>query len=93
MVHVVNLDQYIEVKEDIDRGMAVFLFEEEMARLGDEHSWLGHLKAEVYLVKMDQEDFRAMDLATHPHTILIRDGEEVKTINGIPTEDYLGEYL
>lgn len=93
MISVINLDQFIEVKEDIEKGLAIFLLDDEMNHVGHEQSWLANVKLEVYLVRMEKDDFQVMDIATHPHTFIIKDGKEIKTMNGIPSEGLLGECL
>lgn len=86
----INLEQYLETKEDIAVGIAVFLLDEEVRLIGDS-SWLRTTMLEVYAVKMTKDDFKSMDIGVQPKTFIIKDGKEIFEINGIPSEDALGE--
>jgi hypothetical protein len=90
MLTEINLEQYLETKEDIAIGIVVFLLGEEIRLIGDS-SWLRQTMLEVYAVKMDENDFKSMDIGVHPKTFIIKDGKEIFEINGIPSEDALGE--
>ncbi len=90
MLVELNLEQYLETKEDIEFGFVVFLLDEEIRLIGDS-SWLRTTMSEAYAVKMTKEDFKSMDIGVHPKTFLVKDGKEIFEINGIPSEDALGE--
>jgi len=90
-VEEINLDQFLEIKEDIDLGVVVFFLGDKYSHLISESHWLNFTNMDAYIVKMTVEDFKAMDIGVHPKTFLIKDGKETFEINGIPTEDALGE--
>jgi hypothetical protein len=90
MLTEITLEQYLEIKEDIELAIVVFLLGEEIRLIGDS-SWLKQTMLEAYAVRLDEEDFKSMDIGVHPKTFLIKDGKEIFEINGIPTEDALGE--
>ncbi len=87
----IGLDQYLEIKEDIEVGVVVFFLEEKYNHLISESHWLNFTSLEVYAVKMSAEDFKSMDIGVHPKTFIIKDGKEIFEINGIPSEDAIGE--
>ena len=87
----IGLDQYLEIKEDIDLGIVVFLLGDKYNHILSDSHWLRFTSLEVYVVKMSVEDFKSMDIGVHPKTFLIKDGKEIFEINGIPSEDALGE--
>ncbi len=91
MIHSVNLDQYTEIKEDIDVGFAVFLLNDEMKDLNNENNWLSSSPTEFYLVRMSEEEFKMMDIGVHPKTFIIKNGKEIKELNGFPSEEAIGE--
>lgn len=93
MLTRIDLDQYLEVKEDIDRGAVVFLKQKDLLNISGEASSLSIYPVPVYLVEMTDEDFRSMDIGVHPKTFLILKGKEVKEYNGIPGENLLEEDL
>jgi len=90
-VNKIVLDQYLEIKEDIDLGVVVFFLDEKYNHLISDSHWLHFTKLEVYAVKMTVEDFKSMDIGVHPKTFIIKDGKEIFEINGIPSEEALGE--
>lgn len=87
----INLDQYLEIKEDIKVGLVVFLLNDELSHMVGTSSWLNHTMLDVNVVRMSKEEFKIMDIGVYPKTFLIKDGQEVLEINGIPSEDALGE--
>lgn len=90
MLTEINLEQYLETKEDIALAIVVFLLGGEIHLIGDS-SWLRQTMLEVYAVQLNEDDFKSMDIGVHPKTFIIKDGKEIFEINGIPTEDALGE--
>ena len=91
MLTEINLEQYLEIKEDIDVGIVVFLLGEELSHLIGDSSWLKQTMLDVYAIKMDEEDFKSMDIGVYPKTFILKDGKEIFEINGIPSEDALGD--
>lgn len=91
MVHNISLDQYIEIKEDIDIGFCIFLLNDELQELNNERNWIFTSPIDFYLVRMCISDFKAMDIGVHPKTFIIKDGKEIKELNGFPPEEAIGE--
>lgn len=93
MLTKIDLDQYLEIKEDIDKGAVVFLKEKDITNISGESSSLSIYPVPVYLVQMSDDDFSSMDIGVHPKTFLILNGKEVREYNGIPGENLLEEDL
>jgi hypothetical protein len=91
MLNEIGLDQYLEIKEDIELGVVVFFLGGKFNHLISDSHWLCCSSLEVYIVKMTVEDFKSMDIGVHPKTFIIKEGREIFEINGIPSEDALGE--
>lgn len=89
MIHNITLDQYIEIKEDIEVGFCVFLLDNEMPDIDSERSWITASFIDFYLIRMTDSDFKSMDIGVHPKTFAIKDGKEVKEINGFPPEEVI----
>lgn len=91
MVHEINIDQYTEIKEDIDLGFAVFLLNDEQKDLNNESNWINSSPIDFYLIRMSKEEFKFMDIGVHPKTFIIKNGKEIKELNGFPSEEAIGE--
>jgi len=91
MIHNINLDQYIEIKEDIDIGFGIFLLDNELPDLNSEKNWIATSPIDFYLVRMDKSEFKSMDIGVHPKTFIIKNGKEIKELNGFPPEETIGE--
>lgn len=91
MIHNINLDQYLEIKEDIDLGFGVFLLNDELKELNNDSNWIATSPIDFYLVRMNSSDFKSMDIGVHPKTFIIKNGREIKELNGFPPEETIGE--
>lgn len=91
MISEITLDQYLEIKEDIDVGFAIFLTDDEYTDICAEHNWYFSSNMEFYVIRMSVEEFLQMDFNTHPKTLVIKNGKEIKNINGLPTEEAFEE--
>lgn len=89
MIHNITLDQYLEIKEDISVGLCVFLLNGEISNIDSDRSWVTASKHDFYLVRMSEEEFKSMDICVHPKTFIIKNGKEIKEINGFPPEDVI----
>lgn len=91
MLNNITLDQYLEIKEDIAKGIAIFNLEGSDLNLLTETSFYAVTPMEVYVIQMDKADFSMMDIGVYPKTFLIHKGKEVREFNGIPNEDVIGD--
>lgn len=91
MIDEINLEQYLEIKEDIEIGIVVFLLEDDQQHLIGDSSWLHQTVIDTYVVRMTAEEFKTMDIGVYPKTFVIKDGKETFEINGIPSDDALGD--
>lgn len=91
MINELTLDQYIEIKEDIEFGFIIFLTKDEYKDICAEHNWYFSSRMEFYVIRLSIEEFIQMDFNTHPKTLIVKHGNELKNINGLPSEEAFEE--
>lgn len=88
-MQVINLDQYLRLKEKAAVQFFIFFLDDEYAHLNTESTWLHDLRYPTYLVRMSKDDFNCMDIAIHPKIFCTSSGKELFQINGLPNLRYL----
>jgi len=89
---VINLDQFLNLKEKHNTQLFVFLLNDEMSHLDSGTMWYG-LKCPVFLVRMSEEEFHQMDMSTHPKVLCTKSGKELFDHNGIPSLKFIKQWL
>ena len=89
MLRVIDLDQYLLLKEKDIVQVFIFLLEEEYSHLNDNTSLFYDFSYPVYLVRMTEDEFHSMDISVHPKIFCTKKGKEFFELNGIPTAKFL----
>ena len=89
MLRVIDLDQYLVMKEKDIVQVFIFLLDGEYSHLGENTSLFYGFNYPVYLVRMTEDEFHSMDISVHPKVFCTKDGKEFFELNGIPTARFL----
>ena len=81
----IGFDGFMKAKEAKGVRIFIFLLGDEFSHLDNESSWIRYSKVQIQLVRLDQDEFRMLDIGIHPKIIFFRNGREFKEINGIPS--------
>lgn len=84
MDNVIDLDDYLKLKQSNNFTVFIFLLGNEYPHLDHDSSWIHYVKERVYLVRLQEDEFGMLDIGVHPKTIVYQGGREVKEYNGIP---------
>jgi hypothetical protein len=73
----------------------VFLLKDEFQFLNSDTHWLHHLeKAQTYVVRCEESDFKALEIGRHPKTLVFYNKvSELASYNGIPAQAELNACL
>jgi autonomous glycyl radical cofactor GrcA len=94
MDNVVDLEEYLKLKEKKILTVFIFLLDDEYPHLEMNTSWLHYVKEQVYLVRLSEDEFRMLDIGVHPKIIVFHGGKELKEYNGIiPIKTFRAEML
>jgi hypothetical protein len=89
MKKTIDIDEFLKLKEKPALQVFIFLLDGELSYLEYDTSWLGYIGRPIYLVRMNEEEFRMMDMAIHPKILVTRKGRELCEMNGLPKMEVL----
>ena len=83
MTRNASFDDFLNLKEGAFR-VFVFLLGDEYPSLNMENHWLFHNSLNVSIVRLNEDEFRMLDIARHPKIMVTNLGKELLQIDGIP---------
>jgi len=92
-MRVVDLDQYLLLKEKDCIQVFIFLLEGEYSHLGENTSLFYDIGFPVFIVRMTEDNFNSMDISVHPKVFCTKVGREFFELNGIPNAKFLNHKM
>lgn len=89
----ISIDTFMELKKRKTTQVFIFLLKGESSWLDQSTSWINHIRFPVHMIRMTEEGFKTLDIGVHPKVVITKDGNEVKTLSGIPGMADLNEIL
>ena len=93
MIRNIEFDEFLNVKTQPGLRIFIFLLLDEFGYINSEYNWLNYLSEDVFLVRLNIEEFSILDIGVHPKVIIINNDKEIAQFNGIPYMENLQDTL